>query len=46
MAQMTALRRRLLDDMTVRNLSPATHPRPGRASGQFREPSYGGYLTE
>ena len=24
MAQMTPLRRRLLDDMTVRNLSPAT----------------------
>jgi hypothetical protein len=24
MAQMTALRRRMIDDMTVRNLSPAT----------------------
>src|SRR5438477_11893412 len=35
MAQMTALRRRMIDDMTVRNLSPATQQSYVYAVAQF-----------
>ena len=36
MAQTTPLRRRMLDDMTVRNLSPATQQSPTPRHGRNR----------